>query len=83
MKILDMTPGQKCYTQLASCVLAVLVRREDGWRVYVNGVPGQNHDQEWQDVAEFGDKQKEEIVIAIVQNLFYPPFDPEGCPYAL
>lgn len=63
-------------------VLAVLSRRVDGWCVYIDAVPGVSHDDEWRDVARFGDKQKEEVARAIATSLFYPPFDPGDLPYA-
>ena len=80
--IKDIPYGEKMYTQLGSRVLAVFSRRVDGWSVYVGAVPGQNHDLEWRNVAAHGDKQKEAIAIAIVQNLFHPPLDPTGVEYA-
>lgn len=81
MLIKDLEVGAKPYTQLGSRVLAVLSRRDDGWCVYVGAVPGNNHDQEWQDVAMHGDKQNEIVATAIVRSLFYPGFDPTGLPY--
>ena len=83
MKIEDMKPDQKVYTQLGSRVLAILSRREDGWCVYVDAVPGVDHSHEWQDVASMGAKLCEPIARAIVENLFYPGFDPGDLPYAL
>ena len=82
MKIEELKPGTMLYTQLASTALAVLSRREDGWCVYVGGVPGDNHDREWQEVLERGDKQKEAVARAIVATLFHPGFDPGDLPYA-
>lgn len=82
MLIADMETGQAAYTQLASRVLAVLVRRVDGWCVYVDAVPGHSHDTEWQEVRRTGGKQSEAMATAIATNLFHPGFDPDGVPYA-
>ncbi len=82
MKISEMPIGQKAYTQLGMRVLAVLSRREDGWCVYVDAVRGDNHDSEWQAVADLGEKQHEPVARAIVGSLFYPGFDPGDLPYA-
>ena len=81
MKLSELEQGQKLYTQLGCRVLAVLSRRVDGWCIYVGAVPGRNHDAEWQDVASQGDKQKEPIAVAIVENLFHPGFEID-LPYA-
>jgi len=81
MKISELEPGQKLYTQLGHRVLAVLSRRHDGWCVYVDAVPGQRHKAEWQAVADHGDKQSEPMARAIVQNLFHPGFEID-LPYA-
>lgn len=70
------------YTALASTVLAVVVRRVDGWCVYVGGVPGMCHDREVQRVREHGDKVTPEVAKAIIATYFHPGFDPEGLPYA-
>jgi len=82
MKIADMKPGETAYTQLATRVLAVLSRREDGWCVYVDAVPGECHAREWQYVLATGMKQREPVARAIVESCFFPGFDPEGVPYA-
>ena len=71
MKLSELTPGTKMYTQLGSRVLAVLSVGHDGYRVYVGAVPGQNHDREWAEVATGGDKQREPMARAIVENLFH------------
>ena len=81
MKLSEMNIGAKAYTQLGHRVLAVLSRRVDGWCVYVDSVPGHNHDQEWQAVADLGDKQREAVAIAIAATLFYPGFEID-LPYA-
>ncbi len=81
MKLSQMNPGQKTYTQLGSKVLAVLSRRVDGWCVYVDAVPGVDHEMEWYEVSCTGQKQKEPIAKAIVENLFYPGFEVD-LPYA-
>lgn len=83
MKIKDLAPGTKLYTQLSRDVLAVLSRRIDGWCVYVGAVPGYNHELEWQHVADHGAKQREEVAKAIAKHLFHPGFDPDDLPYAL
>ena len=75
MKLSELQPGQKLYTQLGCRVLAVLSRRVDGWCIYVGAVSGRNHDAEWQDVASQGDKQREPIAVAIVETLFHPGFE--------
>ena len=75
MKISELPISVPAYTQLGSRVLAVLVRREDGWCVYVNAVPGEEHAIEWREVMRTGDKQKEPVARAIVENLFYPGFE--------
>ena len=82
MRLSDAPIGFQAYTQLSSRVLAVVCRRVDGWCVYVDAVPGKNHDIEWQEVARCGDKQELKVATAIVENLFYPGFDTSGIPYA-
>ena len=77
----DMPLGWQAYTQLGSRVLAVVVRRADGWCVYVGAVPGDNHAHEWHIVASHGTKQKEAIARAIIENLFHPGFTTDGLPY--
>ena len=79
--IADLEPGTKLYTQLGWRVLAVLSRRVEGWCVYVGAVPGQNHDEEWQEVARSGDKQTEPVARAIAASLFHPGFTPGDLPY--
>ncbi len=83
MRILDMKPDETAYTQLASTVLVVLCRREDGWCAYVGGVQGENHAREWQEVLSGGDKLQPEVAKAVVKHYFYPGFDTEGVDYAL
>ena len=82
MKLSELPIEHKIYTQLASTALAVLSRRMEGWCVYVGGVPGENHEVEWQEVAHHGDKQNEIVATAIVTSLFYPGFEID-LPYAL
>ena len=66
------------YHPLATKVLAVCVAnyKEDGtlfdWAVYVNQVPGVNHQIDAKEVAEFGDKQPKEIATSI-----FPQMDAE------
>jgi hypothetical protein len=74
-------PGWHAYTQLASTALAVVVRRVDGWCVYVGGVPGIRHEEEYLDVMNHGDKQHELVARAICETLFHPSIDPDGLPY--
>ena len=81
MKLSELSPGTKHYTQLGCRVLAVLHRRHDGWCVYVGAVPGLDHDREWTGVAAEGDKQQEPVARAIVETLFHPGFEID-LPYA-
>lgn len=81
MKLSELETGTKLYTQLGHCVLAVLSRRVEGWCVYVGAVNGYNHDTEWRQVAEEGDKQNEAVATAIVKSLFHPRFEID-LPYA-
>lgn len=81
MKISELHVGEKLYTQLGSCVLAVLSRREDGWAVYVGSVLGHSHEREWQEVARSGTKQNETVARAIATSLFHPGFECD-LPYA-
>lgn len=75
MKLSELSIGQKLYTQLGHRVLAVLSRRAEGWSVYVDAVPGESHDSEWQEVARVGDKQREAVAVAIATTLFHPGFE--------
>ena len=75
MKPSELEMEQRIYTQLASTALAVLWRRVDGWAMYVGGVPGINHDQEWERVAQEGDKINEAVAKAIAQTRFHPGFE--------
>jgi len=81
MRISDFQPGTKLYTQLARTALAVLSVREDGWTIYVAGVPGVNHDAEWHSVATEGEKLDEETAKAVLANRFHPGIEPDR-PYA-
>lgn len=81
MKISEMQPGQKAYTQLDSQVLAVLSCRADGWCVYVGAVPGKKHDQEWREVARRGAKQNKQVAEAIAKHCFFPGYEID-VPYA-
>jgi hypothetical protein len=51
-------------------------RVEGAWCAYIDAVPGQNHDHEWQEVMRYGGKLPESIAL-----LIFPEF--EGLPYAL
>ena len=75
MKLSEMEPGQKVYTQLGHRVLAVLSRRHDGWCISIGAGPGQRHDVEWMDVAAHGDKVREPVAIAIAKEYFHPGFE--------
>lgn len=81
MKLSAMKDQQTAYTQIAQRVLAVLLRRIDGWCVYIDAVPGQNHDSEWLNVLHHGDKVRESLARAIVENYFHPGFEVD-LPYA-
>ena len=81
MKLSELSPGEKLYTQLSCTTLAVLNRRVDGWCVYIGGVPGLNHEFEWKQIMRRGDKTIEPIARAIVENLFHPNFEVD-LPYA-
>ena len=81
MKLSDLKEGEQLYTQLGHRVLAILSIGCDGWRVYVDAVPGYSHDREWQEVARSGDKQCEPVARAIVESLFHPGFEID-LPYA-
>ena len=81
MKLSALMMKKKPYTQLGMKVLAVLTVGPDGYRVYVDAVPGYNHDEEWQEVAATGAKQNELVAKAIVENLFHPGFEVD-IPYA-
>ena len=82
MRLSDCQPGWTAYTQLASTALAVVSRRQDGWCVYVAGVPGDDHEEEWRDVFIRGAKLDEGTARAILAHRFHPPIDPEGLEYA-
>lgn len=82
MKLSEMKVGQSLYTQLSSTALAVLSRRADGYSVYVAGVPGEDHNEEWQEVLRSGDKQRRVVAEAILTSLFHPAFEID-VPYAL
>lgn len=75
MRLSEMEVGHMLPTQLSMRVLAVLVRRVDGWCVYVDAVRGNNHDLEWQEVARSGAKVKREVAEAIARNYFHPGFE--------
>ena len=59
-----------------SRVMVVAVTRiECAWRCYIGAVPGQNHDDEWQEVRDQGGTLPEAVALAI-----FPEF--KGVPYA-
>ena len=76
----DMPNGWVEYTQLGSRVLAVVTKGQDGWRVYVDAVPGQNHGRESHAVLLRGTKQIEPVARAIIEHLFHPGFTTDGLP---
>lgn len=77
--ISELEPGTKLYRALASRVLAVLSVGVDGYRVYVDAVPGELHSKEWKPVAATGAKQHEPVARAIAETLFHLKVD---VPYA-
>ena len=81
MKLSELPEETKLYTALSCTALAVLSRRVDGWCIYVAGVPGVSHNNEWQEVADHGDKQNEKVATAIVTTMFDPGFEID-LPYA-
>ena len=83
MRLVYELPGWSAYTQLASTALAVIVRREDGWCMYVGGVPGHDHNAEWRDVLEHGDKLDEVTARAVAAYRFHPGIDVAGLPYVV
>lgn len=61
---------------LASRVLVVAKTRIEGtWKAYVDAVPGINHDCEWAEVADCGDRLREDVA-----RILFPEFD--DVPYA-
>lgn len=57
-------------------VIVVAVKRETGeWCAYIKSVPGDNHEQEKQDVEKWGAKLSKSIALAI-----FPQY--QGVPYA-
>ena len=62
------------YSALASKVIAVAVAnyKEDGelfdWSCYVDAVPGQSHENEYEEVARFGDKTNVDIACSIFRG---------------
>ena len=75
MRLSEMEIGYMLHTQLSMKVLAVLVRRVDGWCVYVDAVRGDNHDREWREVAATGTKVHREVAEAIARSYFHPGFE--------
>jgi hypothetical protein len=60
---------------LADRVLAVASLDDHGdWSVYVDAVPGYNHDCEWDSVAANGDKQSKEIACVLFPYLEQKPY---------
>jgi hypothetical protein len=69
------TPVVK-YRALAMKVLCAATTRAEGtWAAYINAVPGQFHDLEYNDVLRWGDKLPEETAKTLFSEF-------EGVPYA-
>ena len=68
--ISDMADTIVARMALASCVLAVAVKRVDGWCAYCDAVRGHDHPMEQDEVARSGDKLPESVARAI-----FPRFD--------
>ena len=80
MRLLSELPhGHKEYTALASRVLAVLSVGVNGYRVYLDAVPGLNHTEEWIEVARVGAKQPFGLARVIARECF--GYEPD-IPYA-
>lgn len=61
---------------LARRVLVVANTRIEGaWNAYIDAVPGENHDREWEEVKSHGAKLPEQVARSL-----FPDF--EGVPYA-
>jgi|WetSurMetagenome_2_1015567.scaffolds.fasta_scaffold51167_4 hypothetical protein len=60
------------YTALSSRVLVVAVAQEpiDEWSAYIDGTPGENHEQEYQEVKAHGDKLRYDLA-----KVLFPEFD--------
>lgn len=79
-------PGERCdvdgwepYIRVRALSPRVLVvaktRIEGAWKAYCDAVPGQNHDDEWEEVMRHGSEIPEALALAM-----FPEF--EGVPYA-
>ena len=79
---LDHTTKRQPYTQLSSYVLCVISRTVMGWCMFIDHVPGQRHDEEWQEVADRGTRVNREVAEAIARTRFYPGFEID-LPYAM
>ncbi len=53
---------------LATRVLAVAVLSEYDWAVYIDSVPGENHENEYMEVARVGAKQSKEVAQVLFPN---------------
>jgi hypothetical protein len=63
---------------LAMRVLCVASTRLEGtWSAYVDAVPGENHQEEYDQVLRFGDKLPEQVA-----RILFPDF-PQDMPYDL
>ncbi len=49
-------------------------QQQRDWAAYIGAVIGWNHDEEWEEVADLGDKLTEEIAIAIWPSLKDIPY---------
>ena len=53
------------YTALDMKVIAVLIKRVDGWAAYIGSVEGRIHEKEYREVARTGCKLNKDIALAI------------------
>jgi len=60
---------------LASRVLVVAQTRIEGtWKAYIDAVPGERHDHEWQSVSTNGNEVPEEIARILFQEFEEIPY---------
>lgn len=66
-----------CRHALTSRVLVVARTRIEGvWAAYADAVPGINHDKEWQNVLDMGDKVSEQIARSLFPQFADVPYAP-------
>ena len=70
MKMSDLEPGSKRHSAMNRRVMLVLSRRPEGWCIYMDAVPGKNHDHEWEAVAKQGSKVDEPIARLMARRYF-------------